>query len=221
MTTLNHNALQNTYALLACLALVAAPGCAAIHGGGHHAACGCVTEPGCATDPGCAIEPGCSADCGDSCGGACGDTCGVDGRSWAFKRWTDCNCSGPKICVCTGPCGCDTSEPGCGCAEPACGCAEPDCGCEVGCAGECGQDCCVGGCAAGGSLKFGLDCIGEELNHVTCGLIGKIGCGGCDGESYWSEWHNDPPRCKDPCDRCGNWVGPSTYRAPYAHPYGP
>jgi hypothetical protein len=26
---------------------------------------------------------------------------------------------------------------------------------------------------------------------------------------YWSEWHNDPPRCCDPCNRCGEWVGPS------------
>jgi hypothetical protein len=26
---------------------------------------------------------------------------------------------------------------------------------------------------------------------------------------YWSEWHNDPPRCCDPCNRCGQWVGPS------------
>jgi hypothetical protein len=38
---------------------------------------------------------------------------------------------------------------------------------------------------------------------------------------YWSEWHNDPPRCCDPCDHCGNWIGPSagSYRAPYAHAY--
>jgi hypothetical protein len=25
---------------------------------------------------------------------------------------------------------------------------------------------------------------------------------------YWSEWHNDPPRCCDPCNRRGQWVGP-------------
>jgi hypothetical protein len=46
------------------------------------------------------------------------------------------------------------------------------------------------------------------------------GCTGCGREAYWSEWHNDPPRCCDPCDRCGNWVGPSYgYRAPYDHSY--
>jgi hypothetical protein len=53
------------------------------------------------------------------------------------------------------------------------------------------------------------------------------GCSGCSDEAYWCEWHNDPPRCCDPCDRCGNWVGPSGcgcecgggYSAPYDHPY--
>ena len=39
-----------------------------------------------------------------------------------------------------------------------------------------------------------------------CGPLGCLGCKGC-GESYWSEWFNDPPACHDPCDHCGNWVG--------------
>ena len=30
---------------------------------------------------------------------------------------------------------------------------------------------------------------------------------GC-GEIYWDEWLSDPPDCCDPCDDCGNWVGP-------------
>jgi hypothetical protein len=48
------------------------------------------------------------------------------------------------------------------------------------------------------------------------------GCG-CSEEVYWSEWHNDPPRCCDPCDCYGNWTGPGNgpYRAPYAHAYAP
>jgi len=33
-------------------------------------------------------------------------------------------------------------------------------------------------------------------------------CGDGCGEVYWSEWHNDPPDCLDPCNRCGNYVGP-------------
>ena len=32
-----------------------------------------------------------------------------------------------------------------------------------------------------------------------------FGCNGCSSEVYWSEWHNDPPACNDPCDRCGSW----------------
>jgi hypothetical protein len=47
---------------------------------------------------------------------------------------------------------------------------------------------------------------------------GLFGCTGCSSELYWCEWHNDPPRCCDPCDQCGNWIG-AGYRAPYAHPY--
>jgi hypothetical protein len=39
-------------------------------------------------------------------------------------------------------------------------------------------------------------------------LCGGGGCG-CSGELYWCEWHNDPPRCCDPCNRCGQWIGPS------------
>jgi hypothetical protein len=32
-------------------------------------------------------------------------------------------------------------------------------------------------------------------------------CGGCGSEVYYNEWYNDPPRCCDPCDHCGNWSG--------------
>jgi hypothetical protein len=47
-----------------------------------------------------------------------------------------------------------------------------------------------------------------------------FGCTGCSRELYWCEWHNDPPRCHQPCDCYGNWIGPSAgYRAPYDHPY--
>jgi hypothetical protein len=60
-----------------------------------------------------------------------------------------------------------------------------------------------------------------------CGYIVGLfnsccGCSGCDSELYWSEWHNDPPRCCDPCDHYGNWIGPyGGNRAPYYHPYSP
>ncbi|MCI0333798.1 MAG: hypothetical protein L0228_11320 [Planctomycetes bacterium] len=57
-----------------------------------------------------------------------------------------------------------------------------------------------------------------KLFSQCCGS----GCG-CSEEVYWSEWHNDPPRCCDPCDCHGNWIGPSagSYRAPNAHAYSP
>lgn len=165
--------------------------------------------------------------CADSCG-ACGDTCG-GGCNMAFQKWTDCgNCQGPKLCPCTGPECSDGScgiGPGCGCAEPACGC-DVGCGMESGCTIGCGDGACGGGCGdvcgcdkptcgVLYSVKYALGSV------AGCVLSPFFACGGCDGELYWSEWHNDPPRCCDPCDKCGNWIGPAAgYRAPYDHPYG-
>jgi hypothetical protein len=65
-----------------------------------------------------------------------------------------------------------------------------------------------------------LDVLHSVSRHCGCG--GCCDCGGCSSELYWSEWHNDPPQCCDPCDCHGNWIGPAAgYRAPYAHPYAP
>jgi hypothetical protein len=33
-------------------------------------------------------------------------------------------------------------------------------------------------------------------------------CGSGCGELYWDEWLSDPPDACDPCDNCGNWIGP-------------
>jgi hypothetical protein len=30
-------------------------------------------------------------------------------------------------------------------------------------------------------------------------------CGPSCGEFYWSEWFNDPPDCRDPCNNCGRF----------------
>ncbi len=35
-----------------------------------------------------------------------------------------------------------------------------------------------------------------------------MGCSSGCGEIYWDEWLSDPPDCCDPCDQCGNWIGP-------------
>jgi hypothetical protein len=61
----------------------------------------------------------------------------------------------------------------------------------------------------------------NSISSNCCCCGGCCDCGGCSCEMYWSEWHNDPPQCCDPCDRCGNWIGPGGYRAPYAHAYAP
>jgi hypothetical protein len=47
-------------------------------------------------------------------------------------------------------------------------------------------------------------CLGHALSVVCC----CNPCAGCNGETYWSEWHNDPPRCQDPCNCHGDWIGP-------------
>lgn len=189
---------------LAVAATLTASGCGHLRGGlcggglglGCGAAdCGCEVDCGCET--GCAMEPdcGCELDPGCGCETGCGDTCGYHcgpGRDWALRRFRgDCNCEGIRFnyCVkddCCGDASCGV-EPDCGC-EPACGCAEPDCGCE----GSCG----LRGCLRG--WRF----LGR-YNPLGC-----LGCGGCDGELYWNEWSNDPPRCCDPCNRCGDWNGP-------------
>lgn len=100
---------------------------------------------------------------------------------------------------CTGS-GCNSCGGGCnGTVAADCGgCGEcDDCGgCGTGCGG-CETSC--GGCGGcGGTLGLGISpWIHKSL---TCGR-------GC-GSLYVNEWVNDPPSCCDPCDNCGNYVGP-------------
>lgn len=221
-----------SFVAIAALCVAAVSGCAVMRPG-----CGCAIGSACGAEVGCGCEPGCAAEPG--CG--CGSACGCDGRAWAGKLWCgDGGCEGgcgpvkPLINVCTGPDCCGGCEPGCGC-EPACGCevgcgVEPGCGCAVGCGGTCGSGRC--GCGVLQAVGFGLHAIGTEVGNllrpigVPLGLCCPCGsgcCGGC-GDFYWHEWHSDPPRCCDPCDDCGNWVGPSdstSMRAPYDHEFAP
>ena len=146
---------------------------------------------------------------GIGCGSSCGDRCGYGGQVYQGCGEGCCE-SGLKLCPCTGPecsdCGptcaaepgCCAVEAGCGC-EPECDACEPGCGVDSGCCGTCGSR----GCAP--RLLGGIGCFFQSI----FGEVGG-GCNGCDGELYWSEWHNDPPRCCDPCDRCGDWVGPGS-----------
>jgi hypothetical protein len=139
-----------------------------------------------------------NATCDCEAGCSCDPTCEVDvacGRKYAGKTWTCCRECGPPICSCKG--------------SGSCG---QGCGSTCGCNGN--------GNGRRGCLRFA--CLDGSCCGRLVGLADRLcGCTGCDGELYWSEWHNDPPRCCDPCDCHGNWVGPGHggYRAPYDHPY--
>jgi hypothetical protein len=164
--------------------------------------CGCETSCGCETGCGCESSCGCNTGCGDCCEASCG--CGaycVDGRKFAGRSY-NCGCeSYMPMCGCTGP---DCCESSCGCGD----CCEAGCGCEASCGCS---DCCEPSCGCGGCKKKTGCCTGL---FAACGRMCSSLCGGgscgCSGEVYWSEWHNDPPRCCDPCNRCGQWVGPSS-----------
>jgi hypothetical protein len=161
---------------------------------------------------GCEANCGCGTGCGDCCEASCGcgaSNCGcgsycVDGRSFAGKTY-NCGCeSYMPMRGCTGPACCDSGCGGCGCGDSC----EAGCGCEASCG--CG-DCCEASCGCGSSCcKKKTSCCSGLFS--ACGRMCSALCGGgscgCSGEMYWSEWHNDPPRCCDPCNRCGQWVGP-------------
>lgn len=65
-------------------------------------------------------------------------------------------------------------------------CPPPSCSSGCGDCGDCGE--CSDGCGTG-----------------RCGLFGSWGC----GDVYWGDYASDPPKCCEPCDNQGNWVGPS------------
>jgi hypothetical protein len=161
-------------------------------GCGTGCGCGCACEAGCGCEQGCGCEPACG----------CGTGCYANGRQYAGQKYR-CGCeSHVPICPCTGCDGC-----GQGCCEPACGCGcgsacEPACGCGSGCEPCRYHKCCLKHCG------FCSGC-GYVVSALCCG---NSSCG-CNGEVYWNEWHNDPPRCQDPCNCNGNWIGPSS--APY------
>lgn len=52
-------------------------------------------------------------------------------------------------------------------------------------------------------------CGGDCQGHTPATYLkSKLTCGSGCGEIYWGEWLSDPPDDCDPCDDCGNWVGP-------------
>ncbi|QDT68092.1 hypothetical protein MalM25_10040 [Planctomycetes bacterium MalM25] len=218
-----------TLACLVAIGVIGSVGCATV-GPGCGCGVGCPIDPGCGCEPSCGCEPDCGCEPGCGCEPACGCAadCGPRGYDYASQKWQgcgDCQPHKPLINVCTGSGCCGGCEPACGC-EPGCGC-EPSCGCEPACGvGGCGSTCCGGPCGGrcrvGQHLAFGVKSICSEFRCLLAPLgLCNTGCGGC-GELYWNEWHSDPPACCDPCDDCGNWVGPSaSMQAPYDHAFAP
>jgi hypothetical protein len=165
--------------------------------------CNSCCEPACGCDSCCEPACGCTSCCEPCCG--CGSGCCANGRQYAGQTFN---------------CGCETYVPWCpcrdcgggcgGCCEPACGCGsccEPTCGCDsccepCGCGSCCGSGCCTHKCCV---KKCGFCHAGWEL--VDCFTRVCSPCSGCSGEVYWSEWHNDPPYCQDPCNCCGQFTG--------------
>lgn len=82
------------------------------------------------------------------------------------------------------------------------GCGEScdDCG---DCSEPCGRPCGRGACGdrtACGPLSF-------VFSIFKCNTWRGPVC----GERYWGDFYTDPPECHDPCDTCGNYVGPTSY----------
>ena len=193
-------------AVLAAISFTPSPSNASVLGlfgfdcsGEHNCGCGCGSHCNC----GNCCEPACGCGSGECCEPACGcgSGCYANGRQYAGQKFDCCCQSHAPICPCVnrggcqGGCGCGTS---CGCGD----CCEPACGC-----GSCGEPCCAPCQPRKCCLKnCGFDsCCGHLINALCCG---RSSCG-CSGEKYWSEWHNDPPYCNDPCNCQGEWIGPS------------
>lgn len=54
---------------------------------------------------------------------------------------------------------------------------------------------------------------GAACGCPTLGCLRNIfGCNAGCGRVYWGEWAYDPPEACDPCNDCGEWVGPQDCR---------
>ncbi len=103
------------------------------------------------------------------------------------------------------------------CDGPACG---PGCGsffgptCGTTCQEECGPTCEPGCDSCGGPPVE--ECVGPDcgpcgpLNWIAGLFHPEAWCGPACGELYWSDFHSEPPDCRDPCDNCGNFTGMGT-----------
>lgn len=99
------------------------------------------------------------------------------------------------------------------CSMQSCG---PGISCDPGCdmAGDCGGGCdesCEQSCGPCATTCSPATCCFPNPLHWVGGLFRRACCcdSGC-GELYWGGWQNYPPT-RDPCDRCGHWVGDEGY----------
>lgn len=141
----------------------------------------CGAEVACGADPGCGVDPGCATCTAYPSGGCANGAC------------EDCRFNCPIYYP-------ENPRP---LPPPTCG-VEPTCG-----APACGFDACSGDDCFPADRWRGLNrppqIICRSPWQTICGTFGR--CTGC-GDCYWSEWYNDPPDCCDPCNRCGDYVGP-------------
>jgi hypothetical protein len=156
----------------------------------------------------CGLAIACSGCCGAM---QCGDGC-AKGSPYAFMKY-DCECEtcGPGFCT------------SCGNADCTCG-SKVECGDKCTCGGGCADGCCGGFGGRIGPCGDRCDggCTSCGRRSPCCILNWLCACSGC-GEFYWNEWYNDPPRCAEPCDCFGNWIGPGHggyFRAPYRSHHG-
>jgi len=100
-----------------------------------------------------------------------------------------------------------------------CGKSEIDCGTSCGPGPACGTP--IHGAPIHGAPLHGAGLHGAGLHKSGCrphgigcwrpgALLREIfACDGCTSPIYWNEWFSHRPKCGDPCDCYGNWIGPA------------
>ncbi|MBN2024412.1 MAG: hypothetical protein JW809_16650 [Pirellulales bacterium] len=128
-----------------------------------------------------------------------GSGCCHSFRSFVYSPFGPGTLCDPRYCG-----GCGECDP---CGEPAA--CDEGCGCgtigrrhAVAIESDCGPTC--DGCAGHGCDHYGYPT--GPLTWVFEIFNPRCWDGGC-GERYWGDFHGDPPDCRDPCDRSGNWTG--------------
>ncbi len=125
------------------------------------------------------------------------------------------SCSSGCDTLCDASYGCSS----CGLPETECGCPDADCAFPE----ESACGCSDTACSAPDEASCGVVGCGSAVRGggSSCPLIKRLrkafsGCSsfGCSSETYWSEWHNDPP-CN--CNSCSEYSSYSGSGSSYAN----